>query len=193
VAFCSTCESDALRYRDGQPGRLCRSTRGGPPGSRGRSGRLGSLLRVGPPRLRAGRALGDPCVILSAVATSTTLLKLGLAVTPLARRRPQIVANALASLDLLSAGRVIFEVGLGGMPEEFTAFGESGRAKQRAAMFDEGLMILDGLWSGETVTHRGQHYAVEGVSGAAPTSAPSSPIQIGMRGRARLAPPSLPR
>jgi len=136
---------------------------------------------------------GDPCVILSAVASSTTLLKLGLAVTPLARRRPQIVANALASLDLLSAGRVIFEVGLGGMPEEFTAFGESGHAKQRAAMFDEGLMILDGLWSGETVTHRGQHYAVEGVSGAAPTSAPSSPIQIGMRGRARLAPPSLPR
>ena len=56
---------------------------------------------------------GDPCVILSAVASSTTLLKLGLAVTPLARRRPQIVANALASLDLLSAGRVIFEVGLG--------------------------------------------------------------------------------
>ena len=66
---------------------------------------------------------GDPCVILSAVASSTTLLKLGLAVTPLARRRPQIVANALASLDPLSAGRVIFEVGLGGVPEEFTAFG----------------------------------------------------------------------
>jgi alkanesulfonate monooxygenase SsuD/methylene tetrahydromethanopterin reductase-like flavin-dependent oxidoreductase (luciferase family) len=31
-------------------------------------------------------------------------------------------------------------------------------------MLDEGLMILDGLWSGETITHRGQHYAVEGVS-----------------------------
>ena len=48
------------------------------------------------------------------------------------------------------------------MPEEFTAFGESGDAKQCAAMLDEGLMILDGLWSGETVTHRGHHYAVEG-------------------------------
>jgi hypothetical protein len=31
------------------------------------------------------------------------------------------------------------------VPEEFTAFGESCHAKQRAAMFDEGLMILDGL------------------------------------------------
>jgi alkanesulfonate monooxygenase SsuD/methylene tetrahydromethanopterin reductase-like flavin-dependent oxidoreductase (luciferase family) len=44
---------------------------------------------------------GDPWVILSAVATSTSRLTLGLAVTPLARRRPQVVANALASLDLL--------------------------------------------------------------------------------------------
>ena len=141
---------------------------------------MGSLLRVGPPRLRAGRALGDPCVILSAVASSTTLLKLGLAVTPLARRRPQIVANALASLDLLSAGRAIFGAGLGGVPEEFTAFGESGDAKQRAAMLDEGLQILDGLWSGETVTHRGQHYAVEGVSLAPrPLQRPRIPIWIG--------------
>jgi alkanesulfonate monooxygenase SsuD/methylene tetrahydromethanopterin reductase-like flavin-dependent oxidoreductase (luciferase family) len=120
------------------------------------------------------------------------LLKLGLAVTPLARRRPQIVANALASLDLLSAGRVIFEVGLGGVPEEFTAFGKPGAVKQGAAMLDEGLMILDGLWSGETVTHRRQHYAVEGVS-LAPTSARSHPDLDRWRGRARLAPPSLPR
>ena len=123
---------------------------------------------------------GDPWVILSAVAASTTHLKLGLAVTPLARRRPQVVANALASLDLLSAGRAIFGAGLGGVPEEFTAFGESGDAKQRAAMLDEGLQILDGLWSGETVTHCGQHYAVEGVSLAPrPLQRPRIPIWIG--------------
>jgi hypothetical protein len=66
---------------------------------------------------------GDPYVILSAVAASTTHLKLGLAVTPLARRRPQVVANALASLDLLSGGRAIFGAGLGGVAEEFSAFG----------------------------------------------------------------------
>jgi Luciferase-like monooxygenase len=71
-----------------------------------------------------GLASGDPWVILSAVAASTTRLKLGIAVTPLARRRPQVVANALASMDLLSGGRVIFGAGLGGVPEEFSAFGE---------------------------------------------------------------------
>ena len=123
---------------------------------------------------------GDPYVILSAVAASTTRLKLGLALTPLARRRPQIVANALASLDLLSAGRVIFGAGLGGVPEEFTAFGDPGDAKQRAAMLDEGLAILDGFWSGETVTHHGPHYVVEGVSlEPLPLQRPRIPIWIG--------------
>jgi alkanesulfonate monooxygenase SsuD/methylene tetrahydromethanopterin reductase-like flavin-dependent oxidoreductase (luciferase family) len=50
-------------------------------------------------------------------------------------------------------------------------------------MLDEGLMILDGLWSGETVTHRGQHYAVEGVSLAPrPLQRPRIPIWIGGEG-----------
>jgi len=132
---------------------------------------------------------GDPWIILSAVAASTTRLKLGLAITPLARRRPQVVANAMTSLDLLSGGRAIFGAGLGGAPEEFTAFGEPGDAKERAAMLDEGLRILDGLWSGETVTHRGRHYAVQGVSLAPrPLQRPRIPIWIGGEG-----PPALRR
>jgi alkanesulfonate monooxygenase SsuD/methylene tetrahydromethanopterin reductase-like flavin-dependent oxidoreductase (luciferase family) len=134
-----------------------------------------------------GLASGDPWVILSAVAASTTRLKLGIAVTPLARRRPQVVANALASMDLLSGGRVIFGAGLGGVPEEFSAFGDPGDAKQRAAMLDEGLTILDGLWSGVTVTHRVQHYAVEGVSLAPrPLQRPRIPIWIGGEGAPAL-------
>ena len=130
---------------------------------------------------------GDPYVILSAIAASTTQLKLGLAVTPLARRRPQVVANALASLDLLSAGRVIFGAGLGGVPKEFTAFGDAGDAKKRAAMLDEGLMILNRLWSGASVMHRGPHYAVEGVSLAPlPLQRPRIPIWIGGEGAPAL-------
>jgi alkanesulfonate monooxygenase SsuD/methylene tetrahydromethanopterin reductase-like flavin-dependent oxidoreductase (luciferase family) len=132
---------------------------------------------------------GDPYVILSAVAALTTHLKLGLAITPLARRRPQVVANALASLDLLSGGRVVFGAGLGGVPEEFTAFGEPGDAKERAAMLDEGLQILDGLWSGETVTHRERHYSVQGVTlTPRPLQSPRIPIWIGGEG-----PPALRR
>jgi alkanesulfonate monooxygenase SsuD/methylene tetrahydromethanopterin reductase-like flavin-dependent oxidoreductase (luciferase family) len=130
---------------------------------------------------------GDPWIILSAVAASSTHLRLGLAVTPLARRRPQVVANAMASLDLLSGGRAIFGAGLGGAPEEFTAFGEPGDPKERAAMLDEGLRIVDGLWSGETVNHRGRHYAVQGVSLAPrPLQRPRLPIWIGGEGAPAL-------
>lgn len=122
----------------------------------------------------------DPWVVLSAVAATTARLKLGLAVTPLARRRPQVVANALATLDLLSGGRVIFGAGLGGSAEEFTTFGDPGGAKQRAAMLDEGLTVLDGLLSGEKVAHRGSHYTVEGVSlSPRPLQSPRIPIWIG--------------
>ena len=134
-----------------------------------------------------GPPSSDPWVILPAAAASTTRLKLGTAITPLARRRPQIVANALASLDLLSGGRVVFGAGLGGVEEEFTAFGDPGDAKQRAAMLDEGLTILDGLWSGETVTHHGQHYSVEEVSLAPlPLQRPRIPIWIGGEGAPAL-------
>jgi alkanesulfonate monooxygenase SsuD/methylene tetrahydromethanopterin reductase-like flavin-dependent oxidoreductase (luciferase family) len=134
-----------------------------------------------------GSPSSDPWIVLPAVAASTTHLTLGTAITPLARRRPQIVANALASLDLLSGGRVVFGAGLGGVEEEFTAFGDPGGMKERAAMLDEGLMILNRLWSGASVTHRGPHYAVEGVSLAPlPLQRPRIPIWIGGEGAPAL-------
>src|ERR671917_925718 len=134
-----------------------------------------------------GSASSDPWITLSAVAVSTTHLKLGTAITPLARRRPQLVANALASLDLLSGGRMIFGAGLGGVREEFTAFGEPGDAKERARMLDEGLTVLDGLWSGEPLTHHGQHYHLENVSLAPlPLQRPRIPIWIGGEGAPAL-------
>ena len=130
---------------------------------------------------------GDPWVILSAVAASTTHLKLGTAVTPLARRRPQVVANALVTLDVLSSGRVIFGSGLGGVGEEFSAFGEPADAKERAATLDEGLSVLDKLLLGQEVTHHGKHYSIEGVTLAPlPIQRPRIPIWIGGESPAAL-------
>src|SRR3990172_9488132 len=54
-----------------------------------------------------GAPAGDPWVILSAVAQATRQLRLGTAVTPVPRRRPQVLANTLATLDVLSQGRLI--------------------------------------------------------------------------------------
>jgi probable F420-dependent oxidoreductase len=110
-----------------------------------------------------GPPSADPWVTLAAVAARTTSLVLGTNVTPLPRRRVHVLAHQVATLDVLSGGRTVFGAAIGGIPEEFTAFGESGDARERARMLDEGLEVLRALWSGERVTHRGKHYTLDGV------------------------------
>ena len=130
---------------------------------------------------------GDPWVILSAVAACTSRLELGTSVAALPRYRPQVLAQMLVSLDELSAGRVIFGAGLGGVPEEFSAFGETGDAKVRAAKLEESLEIINRLWSGEAVTYQGLHYQIDGVSlGHGPVRQPRIPIWIGGDSRPAL-------
>jgi len=127
-----------------------------------------------------GMPSGDPWVILAAVAQATERLKLATFVTPLPRRRPQVLANTLATLDLLSQGRVIFCAGLGGVSQEFAVFGEADDAKARAAQLDDGLDIVSRLLAGETVTHRGPYYTVDNVTLAPlPVQRPRLPIWIG--------------
>jgi probable F420-dependent oxidoreductase len=123
---------------------------------------------------------GDPWVILAAVAQATTRLKIGTAITPLPRRRPHVLANTIATLDQLSQGRVILGVGLGGVPQEFSAFGEEDDPSKRAQQLDESLDLLNQLWSGESVRHLGTHYTVEDVTLAPlPMQRPRVPIWIG--------------
>jgi probable F420-dependent oxidoreductase len=127
-----------------------------------------------------GVASADPWVTLAAAAQETSRLLLGPAVTPLPRRRPVVVAAAVASLDLLSGGRAVFAAGLGGVDAEFAAFGEPADARVRAARLDEALPILAALWSGERVTHHGAHYHVDGVTLAPlPVQRPRVPVWVG--------------
>jgi alkanesulfonate monooxygenase SsuD/methylene tetrahydromethanopterin reductase-like flavin-dependent oxidoreductase (luciferase family) len=127
---------------------------------------------------------GDPWVILAAVAQATKRLKIGTAVTPLPRRRPHVLANTLATLDRLSGGRVILGAGLGGVPEEFSAFGEQDNTRLRAQRLDEALILLDRLLVGEQVTHKGISYTVEDVTlGPLPVQRPRMPIWIGGESR----------
>jgi alkanesulfonate monooxygenase SsuD/methylene tetrahydromethanopterin reductase-like flavin-dependent oxidoreductase (luciferase family) len=123
--------------------------------------------------------------VLAAVAQATTRIRLGTAVSALPRRRPVVLANAVATLDRLSNGRVILGAGLGGVPREFTAFGESDDPRQRADMLDESLELIAALWTGEPVTHHGRHYRVDGVRLAPPpVQRPRVPIWIGGGSRA---------
>jgi alkanesulfonate monooxygenase SsuD/methylene tetrahydromethanopterin reductase-like flavin-dependent oxidoreductase (luciferase family) len=128
------------------------------------------------------RAVADPWITLTAVAAATQRLRLGPLVTPLARRRPAKVARETATLDLLSAGRLILGAGLGGdhFAAEFSSTGEQVDDRVRARMLDEALDILTAAWSGEPVSHRGEHYTVDGVRFLPrPVQRPTVPVWIG--------------
>lgn len=95
-----------------------------------------------------GPPSADPWVTLAAAAASTASLTLGTAVTPLPRRRPQVVAQQVASLETLNEGRVVLGAGLGGNEKEFTRFGEDADPHRRARLLDDGLEVVRGLWQG---------------------------------------------
>src|SRR2546426_11988216 len=92
--------------------------------------------------------VADPWVALSAVACATGRLRLGPLVTPLARRRPWVVARQAVTLDRLSGGRLVLGVGLGGDAwKELSGFGEAVEDQHRGRILDEALTIVTALWS----------------------------------------------
>ena len=130
--------------------------------------------------------VADPVVVIAAVAARTARIRIGILVNVLARRRVGKVARESVTLDVLSRGRLIVGAGLGSLPEEFTAFGESGQARERAARLDESLAMLDALWSGQPVTIHGQYLTAEDVTMLPrPVQRPWIPIWCGGRWPAR--------
>ena len=127
-----------------------------------------------------GWQIADPWTLMAAAAAVTERIRLGPMVTPLPRRHPWVVARQAISLDHLSRGRLTLGVGLGMPPEvEFGAFGLETDAKARAAQLDEGLAILDGLWSGESFSFAGDHYRLEPMRFAPrPVQRPRIPIWV---------------
>ncbi len=103
----------------------------------------------------------DPWIALTAIATSTRRIRIGLMVTPLPRRRPWKFARETVSLDHLSGGRLTVGVGIGNAQAEFRNLGEAAELKTRGSMLDEGLQVVNGLWHGEPFSFEGEHYKVK--------------------------------
>ncbi|MGI9601124.1 MAG: LLM class flavin-dependent oxidoreductase [Acidimicrobiales bacterium] len=128
--------------------------------------------------------VGDPWIAMAAQAVATERVRLGAMVTPLARRRPAVVARQVTALDQLSGGRMTVGVGLGldRSGRELSSFGEELDDRTRAAMLAEALELLDGLWSGEPVDHQGEHYTAADVHFLPPpVQRPRPPIWVGAR------------
>jgi len=121
--------------------------------------------------------LVDPWVALTAIALNTEHIRLGTLVTPLPRRRPWKLARETVSVDHVSNGRLTLGVGLGANLEEFDYLDEPSDLKVRAAMLDEGLEVLTGLWQGKPFSYAGQHYRIkEALFMPGPIQQPRIPI-----------------
>jgi alkanesulfonate monooxygenase SsuD/methylene tetrahydromethanopterin reductase-like flavin-dependent oxidoreductase (luciferase family) len=125
--------------------------------------------------------MADPWIALTAMAMTTSRIKLGAIVTPLPRRRPWKLARESVTLDRLSQGRLILGVGIGSdvFVKEYSSYGESTDDKLHGAMLDEGLDVLTQLWSGEKVNYSGQHYQIhDALFLPTPLQQPRIPIWV---------------
>ena len=127
-------------------------------------------------------AVADPWVTLAAIACATSTVRLGPMITPVPRRRPVKLAREVATLDRLSDGRVVFGAGIGGDGSgELSATGEELDDRVRGAMLDEGLAVLQQAWTGEPLSHRGEHYVADGLSVRPTPTQARLPVWIAVR------------
>ncbi|HWN57502.1 MAG TPA: TIGR03619 family F420-dependent LLM class oxidoreductase, partial [Methylomirabilota bacterium] len=103
-------------------------------------------------------AIPDPLIPLAYVAAITKTLKLGTGVLILPQRHPIYTAKEVATVDVLSGGRVMLGIGSGWMKEEFESLGIN--FHHRGARTDEAIQALRALWSSGTSTFEGKPNSV---------------------------------
>jgi len=128
----------------------------------------------------------DPLQLLACFASHTQRVRLGTCVYLLPLRHPTVVAKMVASLDFISAGRVIFGIGVGGeFPGEFQASGVS--VHERGARTNEAITMLRELWKGDEASHAGRFFRFDPVRlKPPPAQSGGPPIWIGGRSDAAL-------
>jgi alkanesulfonate monooxygenase SsuD/methylene tetrahydromethanopterin reductase-like flavin-dependent oxidoreductase (luciferase family) len=109
-----------------------------------------------------GMAVAEAWTTLTAIAMTTSTIRLGPMVTPLARRRPWVLARQIATLDQLCGGRLDVGIGLGDDGwREFSAFGEQTSPRARGELLDESLAVLLRLLAGNEVHYGGSRLTVD--------------------------------
>ncbi len=112
------------------------------------------------------------------VAAVTERVKLGTTVLVLPMRNPVLHAKVLATLDVLSNGRLIFGAGAGWLEEEFAAL--DAPFDHRGARLDEYLQVMKNLWTKDDPSFAGKYYQLADVGFAPkPVQQPHPPIWIG--------------
>lgn len=132
--------------------------------------------RITPPPVGGGelpveyRRTLDPLVALSACAATTERIRLGTGILLAAQREPIVTAKAIATLDLLSGGRIDLGVGFGWNEDEMAHHGL--RLGTRRAVTREHVGAMRALWTEDVASYEGQHVAF------APSWSYPKPVQL---------------
>ena len=120
----------------------------------------------------------DPLIVLGFAAAHTEKLLLGTSVLVASYRNPAVVAKMVATLDLLSRGRVIMGLGGGWNQDEFVAVGQ--RLDERNEQTDEFIEVVKELWQTDEPSFAGRHFHIPRcVFLPKPLQRPHPPIWIG--------------
>jgi len=126
----------------------------------------------------------EPVVCLPVLAGATRSAEVGVGVLLAALRQPVLLAKQLASVDAMSAGRLVLGVGAGWMAEEFAALGVP--FADRGRRLDEFLTVLRLCWSGEPGEFRGRYYQVPDDMFCYPVPVRRVPVLVGGMSRPAL-------
>src|SRR5258706_5693690 len=123
-------------------------------------------------------ALLDPAVSLAFVAAHTQRVKLGTGIIILPQRNPLVLAKELASVDVVSRGRLIFGLGVGYLKAEFDALGIPFAHKGERSI--EYLQAMLAIWTQDKPEYHGRFFSFRGVQAwPRPAQSPHPPIVIG--------------
>ncbi|MGH7842771.1 MAG: TIGR03619 family F420-dependent LLM class oxidoreductase [Candidatus Binataceae bacterium] len=143
----------------------------------------GEHLALADPQV-AGSPLAPETVFVDLGATiafaaaHTRTLRFGTGILLLPLRNPVVLAKQIASLDVISGGRLIFGVGIGNLEFEFKAVGMPFDHKGRRA--EEAIAAMRALWSMERAEFRGRYFSFGGVRAEPrPQQKPHPPIIFG--------------
>jgi probable F420-dependent oxidoreductase len=135
--------------------------------------------RVGEAVFAPDLPIADPLECLAFVAATTTSILLGTGVLLLPFHHPVVLAKRLATLDVLSGGRMrLFSIGVSSLPGEAAAVGIDYKTRGRRA--DEAIDVLRALWAGDATgtTFHGEFYSFENVT-SYPKPLQMLPVHIG--------------
>jgi probable F420-dependent oxidoreductase len=121
----------------------------------------------------------EPITLAAWVLSATRRLRVGISVLVVPYRNPVVTAKQLATVDVLSGGRLIVGVGVGWWPEEFEALAAPPFA-ERGAVTDEYLRLMKTLWTESSPRFEGKYYRIRDVTTLPqPVQKPHPPIWVG--------------